>query len=72
MSCAILGCLAGAVLSGWLSDRLGRNGSFILQRRYLSVASFGTGSAGTFNIFIVYRVLGGIGIGLASNLSLCI
>ena len=33
------------------------------------VASIGTGAANHFTLFIIYRMLGGIGIGLASNLS---
>jgi SP family sugar porter-like MFS transporter len=32
-------------------------------------ASLGTGSAATFSLFVIFRILGGIGIGLASNLS---
>src|SRR5659263_688271 len=31
MSCALIGCLAGAVLSGWLSDRFGRKRLLILS-----------------------------------------
>ena len=33
------------------------------------IASLGTGSAGSFTTFVLFRILGGIGIGLASNLS---
>ncbi len=69
MSCALLGCLAGAVLSGWLSDRFGRKRLLILSAGLFIIASFGTGLAGDFNSFIAFRILGGIGIGLASNLS---
>jgi MFS transporter, SP family, arabinose:H+ symporter len=69
MSCALMGCLAGAVISGWLSDRLGRKKLLILSAGLFVAASLGTGGAGSFNIFVVFRILGGIGIGLASNLS---
>jgi MFS transporter, SP family, arabinose:H+ symporter len=69
MSCALIGCLAGAVLSGWLSDRFGRKRLLILSASLFVAASFGTGSAGSFGTFIFFRMLGGIGIGLASNLS---
>ncbi len=69
MSCALTGCLAGAVLSGWLSDRFGRKRLLILSAGLFVAASFGTGAAGSFGTFIIFRILGGIGIGLASNLS---
>jgi MFS transporter, SP family, arabinose:H+ symporter len=69
MSCALVGCLTGAVLSGWLSDRFGRKKFLILSAGLFVVASLGTGSAGNFTSFVLFRILGGVGIGLASNLS---
>jgi SP family sugar porter-like MFS transporter len=69
MSCALTGCLAGAILSGWLSDRFGRKKLLILSAGLFIVASLGTGGAGSFTSFVLFRILGGIGIGLASNLS---
>ena len=69
MSCALAGCLAGAVISGWLSDRLGRKKLLIVAAGLFVAASLGTGAAGSFSIFVAFRILGGIGIGLASNLS---
>lgn len=69
MSCALAGCLAGSVISGWLSDNLGRKKLLIMSAGLFVAASLGTGSAGSFSIFVAFRILGGIGIGLASNLS---
>jgi MFS transporter, SP family, arabinose:H+ symporter len=69
MSCALTGCLAGAVLSGWLSDKFGRKRLLFLSALLFITASIGTGSAGSFTTFVFFRILGGIGIGLASNLS---
>ncbi len=69
MSCALTGCLAGALLSGWLSDRFGRKSLLILSAGIFVAASLGTGTAGNLTVFILYRILGGVGIGLASNLS---
>jgi SP family sugar porter-like MFS transporter len=69
MSCALIGCLAGAVISGWLSDRYGRKRLLILSAALFVAASIGTGGASSFLLFVLFRILGGIGIGLASNLS---
>lgn len=69
MSCALAGCLIGAVLSGWLSDRFGRKSLLILSASLFVIASLGTGGAGSFIMFVIFRIIGGVGIGLASNLS---
>lgn len=69
MSCALIGCLAGAVLSGWLSDRFGRKRLLLLAAVIFVVASLGTGAASSFLLFVIFRMSGGIGIGLASTLS---
>ena len=69
MSCALTGCLAGAVISGWLSDRFGRKRLLVLAAGLFVAASLGTGAAGSFSTFVLFRILGGVGIGLASNLS---
>jgi SP family sugar porter-like MFS transporter len=69
MSCALIGCLAGSVISGWMSDRFGRKKLLILSALLFVSASVGTGAAGSFVVFVLFRILGGIGIGLASNLS---
>ena len=69
MSCALAGCLAGAVLSGNLSDKFGRKKLLILSAGLFIAASIGTGGSASFSGFVAYRILGGVGIGLASNLS---
>jgi sugar porter (SP) family MFS transporter len=68
-SCALIGCLAGALVSGGLSDRFGRKGLLVLSAVLFAVSSVGTGMAGNFTSFVLWRILGGVAIGLASNLS---
>ena len=69
MSCALLGCLLGALTSGAFSDRLGRKKLLIFSAFLFTLSAIGTGASNNFTPFIIYRILGGIGIGLASNLS---
>jgi len=69
MSCALIGCIAGALLSGGLSDRFGRKNLLLLSAGLFVAGSLGTGAAGSFTAFVLLRMLGGVGIGLASNLS---
>lgn len=69
MSCALVGCLLGAILSGILSDRFGRKRLLIFSAFLFTLSAIGTGATSEFNLFVFFRILGGIGIGLASNLS---
>ncbi len=68
-SCALIGCLVGALISGVLSDRFGRKILLILAAAIFAISSVGTGMAHSFNSFVAWRMLGGVAIGLASNLS---
>jgi sugar porter (SP) family MFS transporter len=69
MSCALLGCLVGALISGRLSDRFGRKPLLISAALVFAVSSVGTGMASGFAPFVTWRLMGGLAIGLASNLS---
>ncbi len=69
MSSALVGCIAGAMGSGLLSERFGRKPTLILAAALFTLSAFGTGGTNTFDLFIAYRLLGGLGIGLASSIS---
>jgi len=68
-SCALIGCLVGALVTGALSDKFGRKRLLILSAFLFAITSLGNALAGNFSIFIFWRMLGGVAIGLASNLS---
>jgi sugar porter (SP) family MFS transporter len=68
-SCALLGCLLGSACSGVLMDRYGRKKLLIASAIIFTVSSVGTGWAGGFDLFVFWRIVGGVGIGMASNVS---
>jgi sugar porter (SP) family MFS transporter len=68
-SCALLGCLAGAVFTGGLSDRFGRKRLLLLAAVLFASSSILTGWAGSFSSFVFWRITGGVAIGMASALS---
>lgn len=69
MSIALLGCLIGATAAGFLADKYGRKRLLILSALVFFVSSLSTGAAHTMTVFIISRLVGGIAIGLAADLS---
>ena len=69
MSSALIGCLIGALSSGYFSDRFGRKLPLIIAAALFTIAAIGTGAVNQFTPFIIYRLIGGLGIGLASAIS---
>ena len=69
MSSALIGCLVGAMASGYLTDRFGRKRPLIAAAALFTIAALGTGTANQFTLFIIFRLIGGLGIGLASAVS---
>ncbi|MGH9590488.1 MAG: sugar porter family MFS transporter [Terracidiphilus sp.] len=69
MSCALVGCLIGALSSGPLGNRFGRKRLLILAAFVFVVSSLGTGMANVFPAFVAWRITGGYAIGLASGIS---
>jgi len=68
-SSALIGCLVGAVFSGVFSDRYGRQRLMLLAGIMFTISAIGAGLANQFSTFVIYRIIGGVCIGLASNLS---
>jgi len=69
MSAAILGCLIGAMVSGALADRYGRKKLLIGSSVLFLISAYYTGASTNFTMFVIARMIGGIGIGIASDLS---
>jgi MFS transporter, SP family, xylose:H+ symportor len=81
ISCALVGCIIGAALAGPMSQRIGRRGGLLVAAVLFVLSAVGSaypefgflwvGGEGpeALTAFILYRILGGVGIGIASMLS---
>ncbi|MFA6483885.1 MAG: sugar porter family MFS transporter, partial [Bacteroidales bacterium] len=82
MSSALWGTLIGAMISGWIADRFGRKKPLVISAFFFTLSAIWVGSIDQawwfggdnpvfngFGGFMTARILGGIGIGLASMLS---
>jgi len=81
VSSALIGCIIGGAVAGYISTRFGRKASLIFASVLLLISAIGSawpeflwgmpgalGADGVF-LFVAYRILGGIGVGMASMLS---
>ncbi|MDZ4797648.1 MAG: sugar porter family MFS transporter [Bryobacteraceae bacterium] len=68
-SCALLGCLVGSMVAGSISDRFGRKVGLLVSAVLFAVSSVLTGWAATFPLFVLWRIVGGVAIGMASGIS---
>jgi MFS family permease len=69
VSSCIVGCIIGAMGVGKPSDAFGRKKLLIISAIMFLISAIGSGFAPDFTQFVLYRLLGGIGMGIASTLS---
>jgi MFS transporter, SP family, xylose:H+ symportor len=81
VSSALLGCIIGALIAGWVSNAIGRKGGMLVAGALFLVSAagsaypeFGLGPIGGMGPqallpFILYRIVCGVGVGIASMLS---
>ncbi len=63
---AALGCMAGPFLGAWLCDRVGRNRSMMIAAALLATGAIVTACTNTILLFNIFRIVGGVGVGLCS------
>ena len=68
-SCVLVGCMIGTAFSGILSDRIGRKKVLMLSAILFAVSSIGTAIPQDLTILVIFRILGGVGVGIASLLA---
>ncbi len=65
----LIGCAVGAFSAGRLADRIGRRKVMMIAALLFLVSALGAGAASSATLFILARLLGGLGVGAASVLS---
>ena len=63
---ALAGCIIGVSIAGALSDRIGRKKVLIISAVLFLISALGTALPRTFFEFIIFRMIGGVGVGAAS------
>jgi sugar porter (SP) family MFS transporter len=66
MASALYGTVAGALAGGWPADRFGRKATLLWIGVFYFVGAVGSGLAPNVSLFIVARVIGGLGIGIST------
>lgn len=77
VSSALIGCIIGGAIAGWISVKIGRKKGLIMAALLFAMSALGSALPNKLNIFlaediisfIIYRIVGGIGVGLASMLT---
>ncbi|SKA04465.1 MFS transporter [Vibrio cincinnatiensis] len=68
-SSALIGCVIGAILSGDFSTRYGRRGALKIAALLFLISAIGSAIPESYWTFVIYRIIGGIGVGIASMVS---
>lgn len=66
---ALFGCVVGAITIGRPGDKYGRRTMLIWMAILMFISAIGSGIAENFTMFVIYRIIGGLGVGGASVLS---
>ena len=69
VGCALTGSIVGVLFAGVLSDHFGRKRTMIFSAILFSASAIGCAFCADFNQLVVYRIIGGIGIGVVSIVS---
>jgi len=69
ISSALIGCILGAMLAGVAGDRFGRKPILLISAVFFFISALGSAIPPTFAILIPARLIGGVGVGMASVLA---
>ena len=69
VGCALIGSILGVSVAGMLSDFLGRKKTMFISAVMFSISAIGCAVCADFSSLVVYRIIGGFGIGVVSIVS---
>lgn len=69
VGCALVGSIAGVACAGVLSDNIGRKRTMLLSAVLFTVSALGCAISEDFTQLVIYRIIGGVGIGVVSIIS---
>lgn len=69
VGCALIGSIIGVAFAGVLSDKLGRKPTLIISAILFAASGIGCAVSPTFNMLVISRFIGGVGIGVVSIVS---
>ena len=69
VGCALIGSIVGVLFAGVLSDKFGRKLTMVLSAVLFSTSAIGCAICANFDELVVYRIIGGVGIGVVSIIS---
>ena len=69
VGCALVGSIIGVLFAGILSDKLGRKLTMVISAILFSASALGCALCTDFTQLVVYRIIGGVGIGVFSIVS---
>lgn len=69
VSSALVGSIMGVLIAGWAADRIGRKKAMLISASMFLVSALGCAVASGIDWLIIYRILGGVGIGMVSIIS---
>lgn len=69
VGCALIGSIAGVAVAGVLSDKLGRKYTMLISAVLFTLSAVGCALCADFQQLVVYRIIGGVGIGVVSIVS---
>jgi sugar porter (SP) family MFS transporter len=69
VSAILVGCAAGAMFAGKIADIFGRRLALIACALLFAISGIGAGLSGSLFVFILFRLIGGLGVGAAAMVS---
>ena len=69
VGCALVGSIVGVLFAGILSDKLGRKLTMVISAVLFSTSALGCALSADFTQLVIYRIIGGVGIGVVSIVS---